>query len=180
MSVQHKRKDEVIFLRQKCWDLRMQGFTVNRIALELNISVKTVNTYLNKEVEIFQKNHVDSIGRMKFEQLGILSHITDEAMQAWVRSKNLSRQIDPKIKTIVVDQSTGEVIQEKECGDPRYLLVALKAQENISKIIGVNAAQKLILENRTPPPIENPVTTDTPEEDSYRIYQDQLAAGKEV
>lgn len=103
---------------QKAWELRLNSWTQQRIALELGISQSAVSQILKRLLERYMYENLEEIECFKAEQIAQLENVAFEAMQAWERSK---------IKN----------------GDVRCLAIALKAKEDIRKILGIDSPSKL-------------------------------------
>ncbi len=138
-SLSLERKSSIWELRQQCW-------TQERIAKKLEISQKTVSKILYRINKEYAKRHEEYVDRVKSEQVGQLEYIADEAVQAWERSKDACKVVRQK-KAISSDGSPiglSEQTQEArdQDGDPRYLMTAMKAKEDIRKITGADAPVK--------------------------------------
>lgn len=149
-SVSIERHRRVWELRQKCW-------TQERIAQELNISQQCVSKILYRLNKKFRERHEEYVDQVKGEQVSQLEYIADEAMQAWERSKEASKVV--KKRQSVVDGvalNSAEQIQEArdQDGDPRYLMTAMKAKEDIRKIVGADAPIKNELTGKDGKPVQ--------------------------
>jgi hypothetical protein len=158
---------------ERIWKRRCQFWAVNRIAAEENLSSSVVTKILYK---IFMERHrrlQDDVERVRLEKIHQLEYIADEAMQAWERSKTqFIREKEVESSDGLgrpSSQTTKEIHQL--IGDPRYLLTAIKAQEGIRKILGIEAPQviKHSNDNKAPLTMITNVTTDAIE--ASRIYQ---------
>lgn len=179
MRKQKTREVATAELRTKIWALRAQCWTYERIAKEVGVSQLTVSYHIRKEAESYLERHLAKVDVIKAEQVHSLSTISDEAFQAWEKSKSQRRQTNKPLLTI---DENGEVQEpEKETGDPRYLLVAIKAKEDIRKIIGLDAAirSQVAIANIAPPKDIDPATPEMTLEEAQRVYQNQLAVGKQ-
>lgn len=107
---------------KRVWEMRMRGATYERIANEIGVTFGGVSKILQRLHKRYREKNMDSIEKMKFEQIGELSNIADEAYQAWERSKKSA--------------------SEDHEGDPRYLSVYIKAKEDMRKIVGADAPLK--------------------------------------
>lgn len=153
MTIKKKRRrqipTEVTTEREKqVWSLRQSMWTQERIAKELKISQPAVAKILKRMSERYSTELMDDIKKVKAEQVMQLDRMADELMQAWERSKLPSkstwfkRTVDAQGKPL--DNSLGERTDEakNQEGDPRYLSAAMKAKEDIRKIIGADAPVK--------------------------------------
>lgn len=133
------------------WSLRQRSWTQERIAKHLNISQPAVFNVLKKLTQRYSKELLENVIKVKTEQVSQLESISDEAMQSWEKSKDtfiLKRQKGYKSGSDKARPS--EVMQQEseQYGDPRYLTVAMKAKEDIRKIIGADAPVKTVNFNK--------------------------------
>lgn len=140
---------EISLEREKVvWDLRQKSWTQDRIASHLNISQPAVAKILCRLSKRYKSTLLQEIEQLKTEHVAQLSHIADEAIQAWEKSKKPIKFAREK-KLMGRDgkpiKHAGEVTNEarEHVGDARYLTVAMKAKEDIRKIIGADAPQKI-------------------------------------
>ena len=140
---------EVTTEREKqVWSLRQSMWTQERIAKELKISQPAVAKILKRVSERYSTELMADIKKVKAEQILQHEYISDQAMQAWERSKLpakstwFKRTVDAQGKPL--DNSLGERTDEakNQEGDPRYLSAAMKAKEEIRKILGADAPVK--------------------------------------
>lgn len=104
--------------------MRQRGATYERIAKEVGITFGGVSKILERLHKRYVKNNLDQVERIRTEQICELSHIADEAFQAWERSKK-KLEHNPDLD-----------------GDSKYLTVYLKAKEDLRKITGADAPAK--------------------------------------
>jgi predicted transcriptional regulator len=145
-EVTTEREIEIWSLRQRCW-------TQSRIAKQLGISQPAVNQVLKKLTHRYSKELLEDVIKVKTEQVQQLEVIAEEAMQAWERSKKKGKTVSTK-RPLQADgsplSSLGEQTEiiSKQTGDPRYLTAAMKAKEDIRKIIGADAPIKTVNFNK--------------------------------
>ena len=130
---------------KKAWKMRIRGATYEAIAEELGITFGGVKNILSRLHKRYRDSHMDDVEKCKLEQIGELQNIAHEAYTAWERSKRLKvikkkRAIGKDGKFIGLLHSTEETYEQE--GDTRYLLVYLKAKEDLRKIIGADAPAK--------------------------------------
>lgn len=135
----------IIEREKKVWHMRIRGATYERIAEELGITFGGVSRILSRLHERYKARNMDSMVKMRQEQIGELTNIADEAYAAWERSKKTKvikkkRAVGKDGKFIGGMQSTEETYEQE--GDPRYLQVYMKAKEDLRKITGADAPQK--------------------------------------
>lgn len=140
--------DEVLLEREnKIWELRTKSWTQDRIAKEVGISQVSVGKTLKRLTEKYAKELMEDIITVKRMQVTQLEHISDEALQAWEKSKKPTKTMwvkRPLQSDGTPSSSFGEQTQEArdQNGDQRYLTAAMKAKEDIRKIIGADAPTK--------------------------------------
>lgn len=129
---------------KKVWKMRQRGATYERIAEEIGITFSGVHKILMRLHKRYREKNMDSIEAIRLEQIGELSHIADEAYQAWERSR------EPK----KIFSTDGQEIEVKSNGDPRYMQVYMKAKEDIRKIVGADAPTKSEVSGKDGKPIQ--------------------------
>ncbi len=126
------------------WRLRQQGWTQEAIAAEIGVTQPAIQQILKRLTKRFTKHNVEEIHHVKSQQIAQLEYIAYEAMLAWENSKEAAKI--QRIKTSSGGKDNSEKVQElrDQDGDPRYLTVAMKAREDIRKILGADAPSKNI------------------------------------
>ena len=111
---------------RRAWELRVQGWTQERIALELNLSQSGVSRVLRRAEKRALAQTDKDVRLAKMRILGQLDHLLGEALAGWEKSKNCLTR-----KTIIRETDRGTVTDRVEItpniGDPRFLKVALDA-----------------------------------------------------
>jgi predicted transcriptional regulator len=146
LSFKKRRKKqipkEVTTEREKLvWSLRQQMWTQLRISKELKISQPAVNKILKRMTERFSAELMDDIIKVKIEQVAQHEFIADEYFQAWEKSKKRHKRDCSRSGGI--ENSFDETEESDQYGDPRYLAGAMKAKEEIRKILGADAPTKI-------------------------------------
>lgn len=136
---------EIRLQREKtAWELRQKMWSQDKIAEELGITQSGVAKLLKRLTLRYAESFSEDIETVKAEQVAQLENIAFEAMQAWERSKEAANVVRVKRP---LQGTSGEGEQTKEArdqdGDPRYLATAMKAKEDIRKILGADAPTKL-------------------------------------
>ncbi len=117
-----KTPHEITLERErKVWRLRLKSWSQENIAAELGITQSAVSQILKRLFERYYEENMVEIEQVKVEQVAQLEYIASEAMRAWVRSKKNSQRKN----------------------DVRYLSAAMKAKEDIRKILGIDAPSKI-------------------------------------
>lgn len=135
----------VLERRIKAWNMRLEGKTYDEIAVALGMTKNGVASILYREAMRYGRMHTQHVEAVKAEQVAQLEHTASQAMQAWNRSKEdwkSARQEFVRQGNEVVQEGKGTAIKSDQYGDPRYLLVFIKAKEDIRKIIGADAPTK--------------------------------------
>lgn len=127
------------------WEMRMQGATYERIAKEIGITFGGVSRILARMHKRYKERNMDSIEKCRMEQIGELTNVADEAYKAWMRSRGQKVVIKKRLRSKDGVFLPGEATEEKyeSDGDPRYLQVYMKAKEDLRKIMGADAPQKM-------------------------------------
>jgi predicted transcriptional regulator len=142
---------EIVQQRERlAWALRQEGWTQDRIAVELGIGQPAVSKALKRLSIRYHKDMAADVARVKGEQIAQLDRVVDEAMQAWERSKQSAKSLSkitkpgsgPRGQRGQQEETTLRV--DDQVGDPRHLQTAMKAMEDIRKITGANAPDEVI------------------------------------
>ena len=123
-----KIKELAIEHERIAWELRQQCWTQERIAARLGISQSAVSQILRKLRHRYLKKNEKELEAIKNEQVAQLEYMADELFQSWERSKYTKP-----------DESDEQKIG---VGDPKLLTAAMKAKEDIRKILGADAPIK--------------------------------------
>lgn len=138
------------------WDLKSRGWTNAQIANELQLETSTITKMMQRLTQQANGSLMALIIEEKYSQIAQLRHVVAEAMEGWERSKMVDKTMTTRSVPI---PASGEgrnakpasslpkenVVQIKEVdGDPRFLEVANKARAEIRKILGLDAAFKVI------------------------------------
>jgi DNA-binding CsgD family transcriptional regulator len=119
-----KEDPQVVRAREtEAWKLRAQGWTQQRIGDKLGIDQTTVSKLLARVADRRLKELRDKVDRQRGEQTDQLSHLLDEAMQAWELSQ--------------LDAHSGPA------GDPKFLAEARALLADLRKLWGLDAPTKL-------------------------------------
>lgn len=105
---------------KRVWEMRQHGVTYEHIANEIGISFYGVDKILQRLHKRYYDSIMNDIAKIKMEQIAALNHVADEAFRAWEHSK----------------------LNHSSSGDPRFLVVFMKALEGIRKITDADAPIK--------------------------------------
>jgi len=152
---------------RRAWELSSKMWTQERIAQELGLERSTISKMLKRLNERAMKTITDEILAEKAQHIRQLKEIADEAFQAWERSKETRKGVVKKSRTggMTRGEETTTSVQDQD-GDPRYLETAMKALNDIRKILGLDAPEKI---ERVLNPEEERLASLTDEERAARI-----------
>lgn len=129
---------------KRAWELRQQGWTHERISIELGVHHTTITKMLGRIRKRYLRELNEEVEQETTEQLLQLRFIVDEAMQAWMSSKEASKSVAQKKRQGQGGNQPDEIttrVQDQD-GDPRYLSTAMSALSDIRKVLGVDAPQR--------------------------------------
>lgn len=139
-------KEVTLENERRAWALRQKMWTHERIAQELGLERTTVTMMLKRIGNRHLKTIQDEVASIRAEQLDQLSYIADEAMQAWESSKAPSKSASKTSKKRTSggagDDETRVETKERD-GNPAYFTAAMKALEDIRKLLGLDAPIKV-------------------------------------
>src|SRR5262249_9527741 len=133
------------------WELRVKGWTQWRIATELGLSQPAICKILERVCRQAVAELKDQVQQAKFEQLQLLDHIVDQAMQSWELSKTPSQSQTTRKTTAGQGGGAGGVGEiktihlENQFGNPKYLDEARAAMSDIRRILGCDAPEKVAM-----------------------------------
>src|SRR5438034_1332456 len=127
-----KRTPTLIKERERlAWEMRLQFYTESRIGKELGISQPAVSKILKRLNQRDASELAASVIEIQKLQLQQLAHIADESFQAWANSI----QPRPDVQGVL----------RRGDGDPRYLVICMRALADIRKITGADAPRELTI-----------------------------------
>ena len=149
VSVEEARQHEA-----RAWELRMIGYTHDRIAEELNMKRSSVTKILARVRKRVQSKLDSDVEQHHSEQIARLNRIYYEAMHAWENSKQTSKTVSKRrtgAGTVPVEgeanlsggQEEVTIKLQDEDGDPRYLTAAMAALSDLRKIQGLDMPVKI-------------------------------------
>lgn len=159
---EYETEDQIHAREELVWKLRTSDFmTQQQIGTEVGVSQAAVSQILKRAAEKHRIQLATAVVTVQTEQLRMLSAIASEAWQAWRRSvarKKTSVQRrtyedqtpmpakPSKAMVRYIGKRYVETIAKtnaEEDGNPHYLAIAIRALEDIRKITGADAPQKL-------------------------------------
>ncbi len=153
---------EVLAQREaQAWALRQKFYTHQRIADELGLERSTVTKMLQRISARTLKKLSDEVLERTAAQIDQLDYLADEAVQAWHRSKEATRNVAKRTRSASGGfgrrgQTEDTLIQTSDMdGDPRYLDVALKALADGRKLLGINAPERTELSGPRGGPVQH-------------------------
>lgn len=126
-----------------------RGLSLQEIASEISknrpysLSFQTISKDVRTNIERWKESIIADVGEMRAGELARINQIEREAWEAWEKSKQIAERKITGRKTGSHEGTVAQLIQEAQCGDPRYLD---KVQWCISKrceLLGLNAPQKI-------------------------------------
>ncbi|MCB1686878.1 MAG: hypothetical protein KDI33_00215 [Halioglobus sp.] len=122
----------------------LKGRLQAEIAADLGLSLATVKRDLAKMRERWLESSLRDFDALKAEQLAKIDTVEAEAWTMWARS--CERQVRTATQDIGASRFPGlnkRTDEEQGNGEPRYLQIALQCIERRSKLLGLDAPQKV-------------------------------------
>lgn len=122
----------------------LKGRYQHDIAVTLGVSLATVKRDLAKIRQLWLESSLRDFGALKAEQLAKIDTVEAEAWAMWSRS--CERQVRTSTQEIEASRHPGlnrRTDDEDGAGDPRYLQIALQCVERRSKLLGLDAPEKV-------------------------------------
>lgn len=110
--------EEVVAREEKVWELRIKGKTQINIAKEVGITQSAVSDILDRLHKRYRSALDQDVARVQEEQILILQHIADEALDAW-------------------EKDLQETRSGRQFRNPAYVSSAMAALADIRKITGI-------------------------------------------
>lgn len=108
-------KERSINREKIAWELRVKGWSQDKIADALQVSQAAVSKMLAKSTKKYSAAYLSEIKNIKDEQVAQLEYVAHQAIAAWESSRNQSD------------------------GDSRYLQAYMQAKSDIRKIVGADS-----------------------------------------
>ena len=158
--------------RHDAWMFRTREFlTQEEIAKRLGVNQSTISRDLRAAAENTLRDLDEAVRQTKLEQVAQLSTIVEEAMAAWLASKENAKTVIRTVKNTAAEESPGEDGEDSKTvittrvagktGDICYLNTAMRALADIRKILGAEA------------PLESSVTIVHEEKVDYSTLSDE-------
>lgn len=125
----------------RAFELRQQLWTHERIAKELGVERSAVTKMLKRISRRYSDKLEEEVKRIRAEHTLHLEHMADEAMQAWVSSKQPAKDARRR-KTARRGEEEENRVQTQNA-DPRFLAEARAALADIRDIWGADAPTKV-------------------------------------
>jgi predicted transcriptional regulator len=138
-------KRELVRLREEvAWSLRVAGHAQLRIAHCLGVSQPAVCKILRRvERRVLARLEAD-VRAVKAKQAAQLEYVLDQSLRAW---KDSQERVHEQTTITRGTSGTGESIRSIQTrrapGDPRFLMVALKALQSERELFGLNRSEAL-------------------------------------
>lgn len=130
--------------------MRRSGKSKEEIAEYYGLLPDTVNAWIRKLKKTWQAEAVENYGGWMLEQLGRLLEARQEAIEGWKRSIGKQQIITREAKAIA-NPDGGETLkpqkviirEENSPGDPRFLVAVSQIDQQLSKLLGLEAPSKV-------------------------------------
>lgn len=169
MSVTPKKRLIIAERRGRVARLYLQGRDQSDIASELGIAQATISKDLEKIRTAWRESAIRDFDAQKDIELQRLNEIEREAWKAWERSQQPAQ-------SAVVDGAAGTQRAKRtvkhQYGDPRFLELALRCNEERRKILGLDAPTKIAPTT----PDGRPLTIEQRKTHILAILKEQLGA----
>lgn len=122
----------------------LKGRLQAEIAFELGLSLATIKRDLAQMRQRWLNSALRDFDALKAEQLAKIDTVEAEAWAMWSRS--CERQVRTSTQTIEASHHPGcntRTDAQQGSGDPRYLQIALQCVERRSKLMGLDASDKI-------------------------------------
>jgi transcriptional regulator with XRE-family HTH domain len=136
-----RTKEARLAWEEKIWSLRCRGWTQREIASQLGVNQSSVWKVLRKLSRRIAQQMEASILERKAEQVAQLEQIAMEAMQGWERSKEAAHAVQERRGEEGISRTTSAT---GPCGDPAFLMAAIKALAEERKILDAGEAVPLV------------------------------------
>lgn len=127
--------------RGKVAELYVRGHSINAIAEAVGVSKHTVIRDMREVRAQWREQYADTFQRYTLEQIRKIDAVEQEAWEAWQASKQDAVTISRKEPSDGDIETTTTV--KGQTGDPRYLEAILRAIERRSKLLGLDAPEKV-------------------------------------
>ncbi len=131
----------------RAFELRQQLWTHERIAKDLGVERSAVTKMLKRINKRYSDRLAEEVKRIRAEHTLHLEHMADEAMQAWIASKQPAKDARRR-KTVRRGEEEENRVQTQNA-DPRFLAEARAALADIRDIWGVDTPSKFSLTDPT-------------------------------
>jgi hypothetical protein len=158
MPGRHVNRQQAREHERRAWELRQQGWSERRIAAEIGVEAASVHRILARDEKRLVAQLKEEGEKVKVRQTSVLEHITDEALQAWERSKESAKAMTKRTAAKKEGESKGEgkgegdnaetpseqvtTHQESRDGNTDYLKEARAALADVRRIWGADAPTK--------------------------------------
>jgi hypothetical protein len=169
MSRIRTRKLAIAQRRQQVAKLYLQGKGQTEIAQELNLTQATISRDLEHVRTAWRESSIRDFDAQRDLEIARLNAIETEAWAAWERSQQPAQ-------TAVVSGAAGSQTAKRtlrhQCGNPRFLELALRCNEERRKLLGLDAPLKIA----PTMPDGRPLTIEQRRTHIFAIMREQLGA----
>jgi len=140
MSVKPARKLAIAQRRQQVAKLYLQGKGQAEIAHELNLAQATISRDLESIQTAWRQSSIRDFDAQRDLEIAKLNQVEKEAWAAWERSQQ------PALTADVIGAAGSQTAKRTlrhQCGNPRFLELALRCNEERRKLLGLDAPLKI-------------------------------------
>lgn len=130
-SILNVKETRRIDQMMKCWNLRVRGYSVAKIAATLVVSQATVVRRLQEAKKMLETQLLKLDENDQETLANRLEYVFAESTEAWEKSKTTS----------ITSLDDGKELVQTNPGDPRFLLTALESLKTKAKLMGVGDRQ---------------------------------------
>lgn len=137
------------------WLLWEPDLTQTDMAERLDVSQRTISNDISELEERWKQAQTEALDLVKGREAAKLDKVEQEAMQAWERSKEDTKERRHTVKAKAQRSSAGELGQPQpvevhnvektveRIGDPRYLHVVLGAMDRRAELMGLDKLKRI-------------------------------------
>ncbi len=145
----HRTNDQRDKDRARVADMLVRCRPIHEIAEAIGVSRITVFSDIKAVREAWRLAYVEAVDTIAHESIQLNSTVKREALEEWIRSKE-----DEERRQLSKTEAAGgekdattrtAITKVRSLGDGKYLEIALKADENLRKLLGADSPTKFTL-----------------------------------
>lgn len=146
---ERRSNDQRMLDRVKVADMLVRCRHLHEIATELGVSITTVKADVKAVREEWRRTYVEAVDTIAHESIAFNNTVKREAIDEWQRSKE-----DEERRQLSKTEAAGgekdattrtAITKVRSLGDGKYLEIALKADENLRKLLGADSPTKFTM-----------------------------------